>query len=43
MVLNLKELRKQKACLYLVINMAFADIMLGAVSIPLFVSLKVAF
>ena len=37
-----KELRKRKS-LFLVINMAFADVMLGAVSVPLFVYLKVGF
>ncbi|CAH3030373.1 unnamed protein product [Porites evermanni] len=36
------ELRKRKS-LFLVINMAFADVMLGAVSVPLFVYLKVGF
>ena len=37
-----KELRERKS-LFLVINMAFADVMLGAVSVPLFVYLKVGF
>ena len=37
-----KELRKRKS-LFLVINMAFTDVMLGAVSVPLFVYLKVGF
>ena len=37
-----KELRKRKS-LFLVINMAFADVMLGALSVPLFVYLKVGF
>ena len=37
-----KELRKRKS-LFLVINMAFADVMLGAVSVALFVYLKVGF
>ena len=37
-----KELRKRKS-LFLVINMAFADVMLGAVSVPFFFFLKVGF
>ena len=37
------ELRKRKSLFPLVINMAFADVMLGAVSVPLFVYLKVGF
>ena len=37
-----KELRKRKS-LFLVINMAFADVMLGAVSVSFFVHLKVGF
>ena len=36
------ELRKRKS-LFLVINMAFADVMSGAVSVPFFVYLKVGF
>ena len=37
-----KELRKRKSS-FLVINMAFADVMLGAVSVPFFFFLKVGF
>ena len=37
-----REFRKRKS-LFLVINMAFADVMLGALSVPLFVYLKVGF
>ena len=37
-----KELRKRKS-LFLVINMAFADVMLGAVSVPFFFFLRSVF